>query len=286
MAVAKRAPHPGILRAGRHSASARRGTRPGYRLGKSCGSTCGRWARLAAKRAARRDRRARAGRRGALRQPGRPLPGAAWCATGSSTAPASARSSNYRPVLAPWHGGPVPDGDAVDRAAHREPPRRPPSRWRSTCAAAATPTCGRGRRAAPGARGSASSTRVALEPWAAGRHSCIWRFNALYWQALSLWEQATGREYEQALPGGESDARNTAAVRELILELFKTWDDLDSRTRCPPSCTSPSSGSATATRRGPGWTSSSSCPGRTAATTTAACNTSWATTRRTCSAGR
>jgi hypothetical protein len=79
----------------------------------------------------------------------------------------------------------------------------------------------------------ASSTRVPLEPWAAGRQSCIWRFNALYWQALSLWEQATGRDYEQALPGGESDARNTTAVRELILELFKTWDDLDSRNALP-----------------------------------------------------
>src|SRR6204780_1722736 len=30
--------------------------------------------------------------------------------------------ADYRPVLAPWHGGSVPDGDAVDRAAHGEPP--------------------------------------------------------------------------------------------------------------------------------------------------------------------
>jgi hypothetical protein len=80
----------------------------------------------------------------------------------------------------------------------------------------------------------ATSTRVPLGPWVAGRQSCIWRFNALYWQALSLWEQATGRDYEQALPGGESDARNAAAVRELILELFKTWDDLDARSALPP----------------------------------------------------
>jgi hypothetical protein len=78
------------------------------------------------------------------------------------------------------------------------------------------------------------STRVPLGPWGAGRRSCIWRFNALYWQALSLWERATGRDYEQALPGGESDARNTAAVRELILEIFKTWDDLDARNALPP----------------------------------------------------
>jgi len=79
----------------------------------------------------------------------------------------------------------------------------------------------------------AGSRRVPLEPWGPARQSCIWRFNALYWQALSHWEQATGREYEQALPGGQSDARNAAAARELILELFKVWDDLDARGALP-----------------------------------------------------
>jgi hypothetical protein len=72
-----------------------------------------------------------------------------------------------------------------------------------------------------------------LEPWGPGTASCIWRFNMLYWQALSHWEQSTGREYERALPGGTSDARNTAAVRELVLELFKIWDDLDARGALP-----------------------------------------------------
>jgi hypothetical protein len=78
-----------------------------------------------------------------------------------------------------------------------------------------------------------SPARLALEPWVAGTASCIWRFNALFWQALSLWEQAVGRGYEQALPGGQSEARNAEAVRELILELFKTWDDLDARGALP-----------------------------------------------------
>ncbi|MGH3200961.1 MAG: class I SAM-dependent methyltransferase [Streptosporangiaceae bacterium] len=74
---------------------------------------------------------------------------------------------------------------------------------------------------------------LALEPWVPGRDSCIWRFNALYWQALSEWERATGKEYEQSLPGGESDARNTEAARELILELFRIWDELDARRALP-----------------------------------------------------
>jgi hypothetical protein len=74
---------------------------------------------------------------------------------------------------------------------------------------------------------------VALEPWVTGRDSCIWRFNQLYWQALSGWEEATGREYEQSLPGGESDGRNAEAARELILELFRIWDELDARRALP-----------------------------------------------------
>ncbi|MBA2449162.1 MAG: hypothetical protein H0V51_14175, partial [Chloroflexi bacterium] len=81
--------------------------------------------------------------------------------------------------------------------------------------------------------GSAPSGRQYLEGWGPGAASCIWDFNALYWKALALWEQATGRGYEQALPGGESDARNVAAARELILKLFASWDDLAARRALP-----------------------------------------------------
>ncbi len=84
-----------------------------------------------------------------------------------------------------------------------------------------------------GGRERPSPAQIMLEPWVPGRMSCIWRFNTLYWQALSHWEKATGREYEQALPGGESDARNAGAARELILELFSIWDDLAARRALP-----------------------------------------------------
>ncbi len=76
-------------------------------------------------------------------------------------------------------------------------------------------------------------SRLYLEDWGPSSASCLWAFNALYWNALGLWEQTTGREYEQALPGGESDARNTAAARELILELFQVWDQLAARRALP-----------------------------------------------------
>ncbi len=74
---------------------------------------------------------------------------------------------------------------------------------------------------------------IALEDWGPGSASCIWRFNALYWQHLRLWEQATGQGYESALPGGRSDARNTDGVRELIAGLFASWDELAARRALP-----------------------------------------------------
>ncbi len=84
-----------------------------------------------------------------------------------------------------------------------------------------------------GAAAAPPPRRYYLEPWAPLQRSCTWQFNGLYWNFLGLWEEATGREYEQALPGGETDARNTAAARELILELFSVWDGLAARRALP-----------------------------------------------------
>jgi hypothetical protein len=75
--------------------------------------------------------------------------------------------------------------------------------------------------------------RVWLEPWVPGSASCVWRFNALYWQALAVWEKATGKEYERSLPGGQSAARDPAAARDVILGLFKIWDELAARRALP-----------------------------------------------------
>ncbi|MGI8691782.1 MAG: class I SAM-dependent methyltransferase [Geodermatophilaceae bacterium] len=75
--------------------------------------------------------------------------------------------------------------------------------------------------------------RVWLEEWLPGSQGCLWSFNRLYWQALHLWERATGRGYESALPGGASDARNESAIRELISDLFRIWDDLSERRSLP-----------------------------------------------------
>jgi len=76
-------------------------------------------------------------------------------------------------------------------------------------------------------------SRLYLEPWRASSKSMIWEFNALYWKALDLWEQITGQQYEKTLPGGESDARNRDAVREIITSLFAIWDSLAERNALP-----------------------------------------------------
>jgi hypothetical protein len=80
---------------------------------------------------------------------------------------------------------------------------------------------------------SPTDGRLPLEDWRPGSRSLIWGFNGLYWKQLSLWEQATGKGYESALPGGESDARNVGAARELILQLFELWDSLAARRALP-----------------------------------------------------
>jgi hypothetical protein len=84
------------------------------------------------------------------------------------------------------------------------------------------------------ADGSADDGRIPLEDWGPTRRSCLWDFNALYWAELELWEKATGRAYEQALPGGESDARNRDGVRAILAELFDVWDGLADRRALPP----------------------------------------------------
>jgi hypothetical protein len=143
---------------------------------------------------------------------------------------------DFRPVLAaPWRTGGQPANGNLE-ATEADGPRPPETALevavdlRRCAEADIDAMVGQLLRehADPGA-----SARVPLEPWASAAHSCIWQFNSLYWQALSSWEQASGRQYEQALPGGQSDARNVEAVRELILELFKVWDDLDARGALP-----------------------------------------------------
>lgn len=82
-------------------------------------------------------------------------------------------------------------------------------------------------------RRNGAADRLYLEPWAPASKSLIWSFNMLYWKELGRWEEVSGKGYESALPGGESDARNAAAADETILQLFETWDGLAARRALP-----------------------------------------------------
>jgi hypothetical protein len=124
-----------------------------------------------------------------------------------------------RPVIAPFGGGTAES--AVDGYELAVDLRR--------CAQPAADVAAQVRAALAGT----DSDRVWLEPWVPGSESCVWRFNALYWQSLAVWEKATGKEYERALPGGQSAARDTTAARDVILGLFKIWDELAARRALP-----------------------------------------------------
>ena len=116
--------------------------------------------------------------------------------------------------------------------------------------------------------------------------TCSWRTGAraaraasgtstpLYWQALELWEKAdrarlrvgaAGRRERRPQPG-----RGPRPDHRAVRHLGRAGR---APARCPTSCTSSSSGSATATRPRCSWTSSASWTASTAATTTGGCTT-------------
>jgi hypothetical protein len=68
---------------------------------------------------------------------------------------------------------------------------------------------------------------VALEDFCSFRSSIAWEFNKLYWHRLSDWEKATGRGYEQALPGGKSDAHHPSAIADGVADFWTLLKDLE-----------------------------------------------------------
>lgn len=84
-----------------------------------------------------------------------------------------------------------------------------------------------------GASPSPDGERVLLEDFRPFRTSVAWEFNQLYWQRLPEWERATGRSYEQALPGGKSDANNPGAVADGVADFWTLIRDLDKQHQLP-----------------------------------------------------
>jgi hypothetical protein len=81
---------------------------------------------------------------------------------------------------------------------------------------------------------SGCADRIPLEDFKPFRHSIAWEFNKLYWAHLGEWEKATGKGYEQALPGGKSDGNNDSAVAESVADFWSLLRDMETRRQLPP----------------------------------------------------
>jgi hypothetical protein len=79
----------------------------------------------------------------------------------------------------------------------------------------------------------AADSRLILEEFSNFPASMAWKFNQLYWQRLPEWEKATGRSYEQALPGGKSDANNPSAVADGVADFWTLLRDLEAKNQLP-----------------------------------------------------
>ncbi len=75
---------------------------------------------------------------------------------------------------------------------------------------------------------------VALEPFGPPRSSLIWTFNTLFWRHLGAWEAESGRSFEQALPGGKSDANHPGAIADSVADFWTLLRDLETRNQLPP----------------------------------------------------
>ena len=82
--------------------------------------------------------------------------------------------------------------------------------------------------------GGDSKRRVYFEPYTPMRSSLMWTFNNLFWQHLPLWEKATGKGFEKALPGGTSDANHPEAVADAVADFWTLLKDLENHKQLPP----------------------------------------------------
>jgi hypothetical protein len=75
--------------------------------------------------------------------------------------------------------------------------------------------------------------RLPLEEFKPFRSSIAWDFNRLYWHRLKDWELATGKGYERALPGGQSDANHPEAIADSVGDFWTLLRDLEAKGRLP-----------------------------------------------------
>jgi hypothetical protein len=76
--------------------------------------------------------------------------------------------------------------------------------------------------------------RVLLEDFQSLRTSIVWEFNKLYWSRLNEWQDATGKGYEEALPGGVSEAHHPRIIADSVGDFWTLLRDLDAKQQLPP----------------------------------------------------
>lgn len=79
----------------------------------------------------------------------------------------------------------------------------------------------------------ATRKRVYLEAFTPVRSGVIWRFNDLFWQHLPMWESASGKGFEDALPGRTSDANHPEAIADAVADFWTLLKDLEGHHQLP-----------------------------------------------------
>jgi hypothetical protein len=82
-------------------------------------------------------------------------------------------------------------------------------------------------------RASDDSGHLYLEPFQLARHSIIWSFNTLYWNALDKWEATFQKGYEATLPGGVTDACNPEFVAASVSRFCQVLEELERKGQLP-----------------------------------------------------
>jgi hypothetical protein len=72
-----------------------------------------------------------------------------------------------------------------------------------------------------------------LDDYRPYRDCLIWSFNRLFWRYLGDWENASGKGFEAALPGGSSDANHPQAVSDSVADFWTLLRDLETRGQLP-----------------------------------------------------
>jgi hypothetical protein len=80
---------------------------------------------------------------------------------------------------------------------------------------------------------SQSLDRIPLENFKPFRRSIAWEFNKLYWGHLGEWEKATGKGYQEALPGGISDGNHEEAIVDSVADFWTLLRDMEKRKQLP-----------------------------------------------------